>query len=64
MAVTHGHWTTDAERNAIATVLTPGPDEPLTGGIIAGLPDDPHLTTAATSSAAPPVAGPRMRLDR
>jgi uncharacterized protein DUF1524/excalibur calcium-binding domain-containing protein len=48
--VTYGLWMTQAERNAIATVLSACPNEPLPGGVVA---DVPVRTPAAATTAAP-----------
>src|SRR4051795_6039247 len=46
---TYGLWVTQAERNAIATVLSSCPGEPLPGGVVANV---PVKTTAAAAPAA------------
>jgi len=48
--VTYGLWMTQAERNAIATVLSACPNEPLPGGVVANV---PVRTTAAATTPAP-----------
>jgi hypothetical protein len=48
--VSYGLWTTQAERNAIATVLSTCPAEPLPGGVVANM---AARSTAAATTAAP-----------
>ncbi|SFT93976.1 Excalibur calcium-binding domain-containing protein [Geodermatophilus amargosae] len=57
--VSYGLWTTQAERNAIATVLSACPGEPLPGGVVAPV-QQPARTTAApsTPAAVPTTARP------
>ena len=59
--VSYGLWMTQAERNAIATVLSNCPAEPLPGGVVAAVPVKPAPTTAAPAPSpkpAPPVVVP------
>jgi len=66
--VSYGLWMTQAERNAIATVLSSCPTEPLPGGVVAAVPAKPTpvattaapapRTTATPKPAAPPVVVP------
>ena len=51
--VTYGLWMTQAERNAIATVLSTCPNEPLPGGVVAKVP------AKATATAAPAPVAPK-----
>jgi hypothetical protein len=55
--VSYGLWMTQAEHNAIATILSGCPDETLPGGVVANV---PTRTTAAASTSAPaPAPAPR-----
>src|SRR3954467_2407857 len=49
--VSYGLWMTQAEKNAIATVLASCPNEPLPGGVVADVPV--RTTVAATPTPAP-----------
>jgi hypothetical protein len=48
--VAYGLWMTQSERNAVATVLSTCPNEPLPGGVVANV---PVKSTAAATTAAP-----------
>jgi hypothetical protein len=48
--VAYGLWMTQPERNAVATVLSTCPNEPLPGGVVANV---PVKSTAAATTAAP-----------
>ncbi|WP_425454177.1 HNH endonuclease family protein [Geodermatophilus normandii] len=56
--VIYGLWTTQAERNAIATVLSTCPGEPLPGGVVAPVARTAAPTTTAPATAAPSTAAP------
>ena len=51
--VSYGLWMTQAEKNAIATVLSSCPNEPLPGGVVANV---PVPVAAAGPGARPPQA--------
>ena len=55
--VSYDLWMTQAEKNAIATVLSSCPDEPLPGGVVAELPE-----RQPTPAPAPPRYRPPPRL--
>ena len=50
--VTYQLWMTQAEKNAIATVLSTCPDEPLPGGVVAQVPEQVQPTPAAAPTPA------------
>ena len=54
--VSYDLWMTQAERNAIATILSSCPDEPLPGGVVAELPE--RQPTPAPAPAPAPVPAP------
>src|SRR3954463_7330056 len=61
--VSYGLWMTQAEQNAIATVLSSCPDEPLPGGVVAEVPEPapppppaPPPAPAPAPAPAPPAA--------
>ncbi|MEU2349888.1 DUF1524 domain-containing protein [Modestobacter sp. NPDC049651] len=56
--VKYGLWMTQAERNAIATVLTACPTEPLPGGVVANVPKTAPTTAAAPKTTAAPKPAP------
>ncbi|QXG77842.1 DUF1524 domain-containing protein [Modestobacter sp. L9-4] len=56
--VSYGLWTTQAEHNAMATVLSSCPAEPLPGGVVANV---PARTTAAPAPVATPTPAPAPR---
>jgi hypothetical protein len=56
--VGYGLWVTPAERNAMATVLSACPDEPLPGGVVANVPQAAPTTTHAPAPAPAPAAAP------
>jgi hypothetical protein len=52
--VSYGLWMTQAEKNAIATILTSCPNEPLPGGVVANVPKpQPTPTRTPVSRPAP-----------
>src|SRR5689334_24934985 len=53
--VSYGLWMTQAEKNAIATVLSTCPNEPLPGGVVANIPA-PVVAPAPAPAAAPAPA--------
>jgi hypothetical protein len=59
--VTYQLWMTQAEKNAIATVLSACPNEPLPGGVVAQVPErvQPTPTPAPAPAPAPTTAAPR-----
>jgi uncharacterized protein DUF1524 len=62
--VSYDLWMTQAERNAIATVLSSCPDEPLPGGVVAELPERQLTPAPAPPRYRPPPgsctgSGPR-----
>ena len=56
--VSYGLWMTQAEKNAIATVLTSCPDEPLPGGVVAQLPQPVAAPAPAPKPAPKPAPAP------
>jgi hypothetical protein len=56
--VTYGLWMTQAEKNAIATVLGTCPDEPLPGGVVAALPAPPPPPPPPPPPAPAPAPAP------
>jgi outer membrane biosynthesis protein TonB len=58
--VTYGLWMTQAEKNAIATVLASCPDEPLPGGVVAQVPErvQPPAPVPAPAPAPRPAPAP------
>ena len=73
--VSYNLWMTQAEKNAIATILSSCPDEPLPGGVVAELPErqptpapappryrpPPGSYTGSTAPPRRPPASPRPR---
>ena len=57
--VSYGLWMTQAEKNAIATVLSSCPNEPLPGGVVAAVPQPAPTATPAPKPTACPCARPR-----
>ena len=57
--VSYGLWMTQAEKNAIATVLSSCPNEPLPGGVVAQIPE--RVQTPAPAPAPAPAPRPRPR---
>ena len=55
--VTYQLWMTQAEKNAIATVLSTCRDEPLPGGVVANVPE--RVLPTPTPAPAPTTAAPR-----
>jgi hypothetical protein len=56
--VRYGLWMTQAEKNAIATVLAACPDEPLPGGVVAQIPLPVATPVAAPAPAPAPQPAP------
>src|SRR3954451_10192538 len=56
--VSYGLWMTQAEKNAIATILSTCPDEPLPGGVVAGLPVPAPAPAPAAAPASAPASEP------
>ncbi|MCW2699309.1 MAG: uncharacterized protein JWQ45_844, partial [Blastococcus sp.] len=56
--VSYGLWMTQAEKNAIATVLATCPDEPLPGGVVAAIPAPAPAATPAPAPAPAPKPAP------
>ena len=56
--VSYGLWMTQAEENAIATVLSSCPDEPLPGGVVAQIPLPAATPVAAPAPAPAPKPAP------
>jgi Protein of unknown function (DUF1524)/Excalibur calcium-binding domain len=54
--VSYALWMTQAEKNAIATVLSTCPDEPLPGGVVAQVPERVQPTPAPVPPPAPAPA--------
>src|SRR3954466_13328084 len=54
----YGLWVTPAERNAMATVLSACPDEPLPGGVVANVPQAAPPTPHAPPPPPPPPPAP------
>jgi hypothetical protein len=61
--VSYGLWMTQAEKNAIATVLSSCPDEPLPGGVVAQIPEriQPPVPVPAPVPAPAPAPAPASR---
>jgi hypothetical protein len=54
--VRYGLWMTQAEKNAVATILATCPDEPLPGGVVAQIPQDPPPPPPPAPAPAPAPA--------
>jgi hypothetical protein len=60
--VSYGLWMTQAEKNAIATILTACPNEPLPGGVVAHVPVKTTAAPAPTPAPTPvPAPAPAPR---
>jgi hypothetical protein len=57
--VAYGLWMTQPERNAIATVLSACPNEPLPGGVVAAVPAPTTTAPAPRTTAAVPKPAPQ-----
>ena len=59
--VSYGLWMTQAEKNAIATVLSACPNEPLPGGVVADVQRRPAPAPAPAPARCRPAPAPRSR---
>jgi outer membrane biosynthesis protein TonB len=57
--VSYGLWMTLAEKNAIATVLSSCPNEPLPGGVVAQIPEPVAVPAPAPAPAPRPAPAPK-----
>jgi hypothetical protein len=56
--VSYGLWMTQAEKNAVATILSTCPDEPLPDGVVAQLPEPAPVPVPAPAPAPRPAPAP------
>src|SRR6185436_14284756 len=57
--VSYGLWMTQAEKNAIATVLSACPNEPLPGGVVANVPEPVVAPAPAPAPKPAPAPAPK-----